>query len=224
MLELVADWPSSSRPMQRVGIRLLAAPPRCARPALVVGILLCLCAVPRAQAQTSPPSSQIPDRPAQPADAAKAETPPSPAEVQSPATAAPPDLDQLLRLPPHLTEGYKSEVRTGASRRAWRERFRTHREELHHAKRALEKSRSQLAEIAAKSGAWNLGAPGTGGAQVDPDTPLSFELKLRIRREEEELRHAEHALRELEIEANLAAIPEDWRRAFEEPDDGEGRP
>ena len=127
---------------------------------------------------------------------------------ESPARPPAIGLDQLLRLPSDVQ--YDVERRSGGGRGEWRERFRKAVRERDEAERALQESRDELADIAAQTDGWNLGAPGTSGS-VDPDAPLSFELKQRIRRQSRELDAAEERLRALEVQANLAGIPEEWR-------------
>lgn len=143
--------------------------------------------------------------PANPSPREEASEPPGPPAVS---------LDRLLRLPSSVR--YDVERYGGATRGEWRARFRKLTTERDERKRALEKSQEQLAEMAAQTDGWNLGAPGTS-ASADPDTPLNFQLKQRIRRQERELAEAEERLRALEVEANLAAVPEDWRDPGPEP-------
>ena len=49
------------------------------------------------------------------------------------------------------------------------------------------------------------------GAANPPEAPLDFQLRQELRRHREEVERLEGRLRELEIEANLAGVPEDWR-------------
>ena len=48
--------------------------------------------------------------------------------------------------------------------------------------------------------------------QASPDAPLDFQLRQEIKRHREEIEHLEQQLQELEIEANLAGVPEEWRQ------------
>jgi hypothetical protein len=67
-----------------------------------------------------------------------------------------------------------------------------------------------------------MGAPGPSG--IDPgsnkDTPLDYSLSTEMRRNRAEVERAERRLTALEIEANLASVPEDWRGP-EAPDEPE---
>jgi hypothetical protein len=44
-----------------------------------------------------------------------------------------------------------------------------------------------------------------------PDSPIDFQLRSELRRHREEVERLERKLRQLDIEANLAGVPEDWR-------------
>lgn len=135
------------------------------------------------------------------------------------AAPKPVPLDRLLRLP----SGVSYEVKTygGLTRRDWRERFTELTRERDEAKRALSESQDALSKMASKTAAWNLGTPGTSSGSVDPDTPLSFELNQKIRRQKRELKQAEADLETLKVEANMSKVPEEWRVPFPEPDPDE---
>lgn len=151
------------------------------------------------------------------AEAAGDSAPPAePDAAQGESSPAPPaiGLDQLLRLPSNVQ--YDVERRGGIERGEWRDRFREATRERDEAARVLQESRDELADMAAQTDGWNLGAPGTSGS-VDPDAPLSFELKQRIRRQRRELDAAEERLRALEVQANLAGIPAEWREPAPDP-------
>jgi hypothetical protein len=42
--------------------------------------------------------------------------------------------------------------------------------------------------------------------------PSNYQLSMEIKRQRGEVRRAEQALSDLEVEANLAGVPDDWRR------------
>ena len=123
-------------------------------------------------------------------------------------TPAPVPLDRLLRLPSNLN--YEVETRGGFTRSQWRARFTKAIRTRETAKQDLDESRDELSEMGSKAAAWNLGTPGTGGGAVNPTN--SFELDQKIRRQERELDKAESELESLRVEANLARVPEDWRK------------
>ena len=71
-------------------------------------------------------------------------------------------------------------------------------------------------------GAWTMTAPGLGGgaAAASPETPLDFKLSQDLKRSREELARTERQLQDLEVEANLAGVPEHWCQP--EAPEGEG--
>ena len=58
-----------------------------------------------------------------------------------------------------------------------------------------------------------MSAPGT---TTPENSPLSFKLRVEIKRRREEITQAERELRKLEIEADLADVPADWRASGKE--------
>lgn len=119
------------------------------------------------------------------------------------------ELGRLLKLP----DSYRlpSGNRRGVKRSEWENRFEIVRLDLSSAVQALAKAQSQLAEAAGGSSAWAVAAP---GASPNPEnTPLSYKLRQEIRRQREFIERSERKLRALEIEADLADVPEQWRAA-----------
>jgi hypothetical protein len=51
-----------------------------------------------------------------------------------------------------------------------------------------------------------------GTAAPTNEAPVSYALRQRINREEAALKDAERRLLDLEVEANLDGVPEEWRR------------
>jgi hypothetical protein len=47
--------------------------------------------------------------------------------------------------------------------------------------------------------------------QPSPDAPLDYQLRVSIRRHRSEIERLERKLKQLEIEANLAGVPPEWR-------------
>jgi hypothetical protein len=130
------------------------------------------------------------------------ETSPIAAEESAPQV----DLDSLLKLPKSMR--YDVERRGGATRGEWRERFVTLREELASERELLESSKLSLEKAASGADAWTFSPAGIGNVT---DSPVDYQLREKIRRGEAEVARLEHSLRELEVEANLAGVPEDWR-------------
>lgn len=128
-------------------------------------------------------------------------------EPVSPGAEAEVPLDRLLQIPQTLN--YRVERRGGATQGEWRERFQEGRSALEQARDALTRSEEELAGLGGSSEGWQLAPPGSKGTS---EAPLSYQLKMQIRREREEVDRSEKRLRDLEIEANLADVPEGWRR------------
>jgi hypothetical protein len=120
------------------------------------------------------------------------------------------ELDQLLRLPNTLD--FREERKGGAGASDWRRRFRE-------AEGRIEAARAKLAQVetdldsAAEGGGsqWQIAPP---GQTASSDTgPLSFRLREELRRTRADLEEAERQLRALAVEADLAEVPEAWRRS-----------
>lgn len=130
----------------------------------------------------------------------------SPEPAQAPAV----ELDRLLKLPD--ARSLEAPVRRGgATRREWQARFQTALDELEQARSALASAQHELEELAGQSEQWQIGAPGADpGAAAN--SPLSYRLRQEIRRQREEVERSERRLRELEVEARLAGVPEEWQK------------
>jgi len=122
-------------------------------------------------------------------------------------SAAPTALDRLLKLPESQTYGV--DRRGGLSRGEWRTRFVEVRGSLDTERKALAAAQGRLDEVAGSASNWQM-AP-IPGMEASPDAPLDYQLRLQIRRHKSEIDRLEKKLRELEIEANLAGVPEEWR-------------
>lgn len=131
----------------------------------------------------------------------------------APEAAPPPDapavaLDQLLTLPSDRT--YSVERKGGLTRGEWRSRFGEVREDLTKERAALEAAQSKL-EDAAGGAQWAVNP--IPGSETDASrTPVDFQLRTELRRHREEIDRLERKLRQLDIEANLAGVPDEWRR------------
>ncbi len=122
------------------------------------------------------------------------------------------DLDRLLRLP----HSFESDVdrRGGATVSEWRARFESARTDLAEARKRLAKAEAELEKTSGTSSAWQVSAPGSS----DPQTsPLSIRLREEIRSEREAIDGAERRLRALDVQADLAAVPPEWREASAAP-------
>jgi hypothetical protein len=136
--------------------------------------------------------------------------PAAPAQEGSapPAPAPQVELDKLLQLPTSLD--YSVENRGRYTPGEWRSQFQEVREKLESERTALGEAEARLEEVASSAGGYQI-APPIPGMQASADAPLDFQLRQEINRHREEIEHLEHRLQELEIEANLAGVPEEWR-------------
>jgi hypothetical protein len=144
-------------------------------------------------------------------------TPPRDAPVEQPSAVEAPsstggetvDLDRLLQLP--STMSFEKQTRHGASSDEWRARFRESREAVSEAEANLAGARAKLDDMAGGSGGggqWQVAPPGANNTEV---TPMSFKLREQIREGKASLEDAEKQLRALNIEADLARVPVEWR-------------
>jgi hypothetical protein len=117
-------------------------------------------------------------------------------------------LDQLLELPADLEYGVSK--RGGMTRGEWRNEFRRLRAALEYQESQLELSRRELESIAGSANQWSVGPP-IPGASASSDSPLDYRLRQEITRQKAEIERLERALRELEVQANLAGVPAEWR-------------
>lgn len=141
------------------------------------------------------------------------ESPQGPSKAAAEPTVAPAPnvgLDQLLRLPDAYDQAGSQRRVGGASADEWRSRFQDADEELAEARRNLNESRRSMEEASTDSSEWQMAAPG-GKANSD-NSGLSVQGRQRIRRYREELEEAERRRRALEVEADLAGVPAEWRR------------
>ena len=147
--------------------------------------------------------------------AAASETEPPAAEPSAPPPAIVPQgeeasqLDKLMKLPSSLD--YGAGERGGMTPGEWRARYRALREDLAWEREALEVAQAELEKIAGGSDAWTLAPAVPGVAAATADAPLDYELRQSIRRHKAEIEHLERALRELDVRADLAGVPAEWR-------------
>lgn len=132
----------------------------------------------------------------------------SEAPAPAPSAAAVP-LDRLLKLPESFTSRVPPPTRAGASQKEWQDRFQQARDDIAEARVALARVQRELEETASASNTWQVAAPGQ--PPQSETSPLSFRLTQELKRRREQLGQAEADLQDLEIQANLAGVPEDWR-------------
>ncbi len=132
----------------------------------------------------------------------------SPSSAAEPAPTAPVALERLLKLPDSLD--YSVPSRGGATRPEWRARFESVRTELAEERRGLAEAQEKLAKVAGSTDARQVG-PGLPGVESSNDGPLDYRLRQEIRNHRDEIDRLERELRSLEVEADLASVPADWR-------------
>ncbi|MAJ61204.1 MAG: hypothetical protein CBC48_15300 [bacterium TMED88] len=137
-----------------------------------------------------------------------AETSKSSAPSASPLDASV-ELDQLLRLPSSMD--FEQQERNGITAEAWKARFRESSAEIRAAQADIAKTKEELDGMSgqAGSGQWQMAPP---GASSNTDvTPLSFRLREQLREQRVALEAVETKYRDLEIQADLAGVPDSWR-------------
>ena len=129
-------------------------------------------------------------------------------------SASPPpvQLDRLLKLPSDLR--YDTERRGGATRAEWQQRFEDAYQERDAAAVGLAEAQAELQQVSGTEDAWTFTPPGIpGGVGDSSDKPLSQRLRKEIDRHSADLQRAQARLRDLDVEANLAGVPDAWRGA-----------
>jgi hypothetical protein len=128
------------------------------------------------------------------------------------------NLDRLLRLP---TSYYDSANRHGgATAREWRTRFAEASATVERKRRELADTQAELGHTASDGSQWQMGAPGLGNPDTEHST-VSHKLRSQVRTLREDVAVAERRQKDLVIEADLAGVPEPWRRPVGQPASGE---
>ena len=120
------------------------------------------------------------------------------------------DLDRLLNLPDTYDAGAAEEKRGGVSETEWRRRFSQARADLSEAEQKLDQIQLELENAAAEGGNYQVNAPGVQNPEA---SPVSFGLRTQLREQRTAVEERKRALRQLEIEADLADVPSRWRGA-----------
>ncbi len=161
---------------------------------LAAAIALTLAGSARAEAKEQASGAQSDSAPSTPADASGAGTGPDIA------------LDQLLTLPSDRT--YSVERKGGLTRGEWRARYGEVRAEVQKQRAALGETERKMEDVG--GGQWSVN-PIPGADSDSTRSPIDFQLRNELRRHREELERLERKLRQLDIEADLAGAPEEWR-------------
>jgi hypothetical protein len=132
------------------------------------------------------------------------------AAAAQPATVPPGNVavDRLLQLPSDLE--FDVEKRGGLTRSEWIGRFEEARRSLADARAGLADAQERLSRLAGRKDNWNMAPPGlpVEAAEGGGDT---HRLRDEVRRWRAEIERSEARLRELDIEASLAGLPDSWR-------------
>jgi hypothetical protein len=136
------------------------------------------------------------------------------AQGEAPAPPGKVGLDKLLRLPQDLE--FDVEKRGGLTRSEWLGRFEEARQSVAAARAGLADAQERLSKQAGRNDNWNMAPPGlpVEAAEGGGDT---HKLREEIRRWRAEIERSEARLRELDIEASLAGVPESWRGQRTDP-------
>ncbi|MDG2335430.1 MAG: hypothetical protein P8Q97_14515 [Myxococcota bacterium] len=137
------------------------------------------------------------------------ETVEEPSRGEAPAEAVPGlGLDSLLKLPSSWSG--EEERRQGMTSSQWRARFAELANEREETEASLAEARGELDGMSSDGGGqWKMGAPGSNNTEV---SPMSFKHREQIRDGKEKLQQLRLRQRDLSIEADIAGVPESWRR------------
>jgi hypothetical protein len=116
-----------------------------------------------------------------------------------------------MKLPPAAPTDAQIARKGGDTKPEWQARFRSAREAVAEADRELEEVRDELEELAGDGSSWKMSAPGIGSVEDPTNAPMNYQLNRRLKTKREESLRTRQALRDLEVEANLAGLPEEWR-------------
>ncbi|MFQ5514775.1 MAG: hypothetical protein ACE5FG_10070 [Myxococcota bacterium] len=126
-----------------------------------------------------------------------------------PRSRAPLELDRLLRPPKLKTRA--PERLGGKDREQWGREFSEARSEIRALEERISESQQRIRE--ASGGDWSF-SPTGGGAPIAPEV---LQLRAELRRDRQSLGAARQRLRDLEVEASLAGVPDSWIKV-REPD------
>lgn len=139
-----------------------------------------------------------------------AQTAPNPADTADPGPAPqhqptkPLDLDRLLRPPGVPVESNAGPSYGGRDRGEWQDEFVRARSEVVDLEGKVETLQNRLRQ--ATAGDWNYSP--AGGEATDPEV---LKLRAQLRRDRQSLEASRQRLRDLQVEASLAGVPDEWR-------------
>lgn len=112
-------------------------------------------------------------------------------------------LDSLLR--PRAVLPAVSERFGGKDEETWREGFSRARAEVRELEEQISRTQQKFRTLS--TGEWEY-TPAGGGTPTDPEV---LKLRAQMKRDRQSLDAAERRLREMEVEASLSSVPDDWR-------------
>lgn len=113
----------------------------------------------------------------------------------------------------HLPKSYQASPPSQAPQRTaneWRARYAAADQNIRTARAELKKLQLKMEKHAGESSSWNLSAPGMGMAKPE-DVPVNYSLSQEIRNQKDHLEDARRARKMLDVEADMAGVPDDWR-------------
>jgi hypothetical protein len=139
--------------------------------------------------------------------AAESATPPAKSPAASSEGKPSLGLDSLLRPRGPARAPVKRELPGGRDRDAWKQAFDDTRNEIRDLEAALDKARKEVGERS--QGGYQY-SPIGGGNDSTPSDPEILKLRAQLRRDKKSLEAAEARLRELQVEASLSGVPDEW--------------
>jgi hypothetical protein len=129
-----------------------------------------------------------------------------PASAQTPEGAPAPGIDHLLKLP--SGSAYDVERKGGATKTEWKGRFAEARKEVETARKEYDAAMAKLEKAAAGSDTWRFVPP---GGDVTAENQDNLRVRQEVQKKRDELALAERRQKDLDVEASLASVPDDWR-------------
>jgi hypothetical protein len=136
------------------------------------------------------------------------------AAQEPPGAEQQPSLGLESLLTPRSVATQDTGLRGGKDRATWRLEFERARNEVAELEQQVASHQQAIRDRS--TGDWGY-TPTGGGAPSDPEV---LRLRAEIKRDRQSLEAAQNRLRELEVEASLAEVPDAWL----EPDPGEAAP
>jgi hypothetical protein len=131
-----------------------------------------------------------------------------PAGSRAPERAPDLGLDRLLSPIPVAPAAPRDSTPGGKDRQTWEREFSTARNEVAELRARVETTQAEMRDAAGAG--WSY-APGGGQAE----NPEMLKRKAQLKRDRQSLDAAEQRLRDLEVEASLAGVPQEWMHPSE---------